>query len=307
MTTSLSVVLPARNAPQLLTDCLESLRRTVTDHTVRARFDFVLIDDASDVDAEVAPLFLRFRELLPGEVTVLRTHSRQHYTRACTLGLSLARGELVLVLSHDMVLTPHYLNTVIAVADLNPRFGIVRGTSNYVDCFPDHQFRPPLPLRNIEDVFAFAALVARHGGLRHTADPWLTGDAMLIKRSVLDRIGVMDQRYFGYFGDIDFGLRAQRAGFALTCAKGAWLRHLGAGYYKSEALRLRTDLATIRTARMRVVNEAYKAFRSKWNVALPEDYPGTHEIDIPSLLTSPPLTSEYEAPIDPAAIPAERL
>ena len=46
---------------------------------------------------------------------------------------------------------------------------------------------------------------------------------------LLDKVGTFDPRYFGYFGDIDFGLRVQRGGLKMVCAKGAWLWHEGAG------------------------------------------------------------------------------
>jgi GT2 family glycosyltransferase len=110
--------------------------------------------------------------------------------------------------------------------------------------------------------------VLDRNGLAQTEDHELSGDAVLIKRSVIDRIGVMDQRFFGYFGDIDYGVRAHIAGFRLVCAKGAWLFHKGAGHIKAD--RLGAEAAFAR--RMALVEKAYQTFREKWDRTLP----GTH-------------------------------
>lgn len=43
----------------------------------------------------------------------------------------------------------------------------------------------------------------------------VAGAAMLIKREVIDKIGLFDERFFLYFEDLDFCLRAAAAGFTL--------------------------------------------------------------------------------------------
>jgi 2,4-dienoyl-CoA reductase-like NADH-dependent reductase (Old Yellow Enzyme family) len=48
---------------------------------------------------------------------------------------------------------------------------------------------------------------------------------------------VPDLRFFGYFGDVGFGLRAHLAGFKLVCAKGAWLWHRRAGHVMADAIK----------------------------------------------------------------------
>jgi GT2 family glycosyltransferase len=56
-------------------------------------------------------------------------------------------------------------------------------------------------------------VVARHmtGGPQPT--DWICGASMLIRASILEAIGGMDENYFLYFEETDFCLRAKRAGF----------------------------------------------------------------------------------------------
>ena len=109
-------------------------------------------------------------------------------------------------------------------------------------------------------------------GLAFTEDQVLSGNSILVKRAVLERIGVMDTQFFGYFGDVDFGLRCHLAGFKLICAKGAWLRHEGAGHIKTEADRTKRDFGAVHQIRMRLVEDAYTLFRQKWDANLPPKY-----------------------------------
>jgi GT2 family glycosyltransferase len=55
---------------------------------------------------------------------------------------------------------------------------------------------------------------------------WVSGACMLIRRSVFERIGVLDDKYFMYFEETDFCLRAKRAGFDCWYVPGAHIVHL---------------------------------------------------------------------------------
>src|SRR5438034_800140 len=295
----LTVIVPFRNARRQAANCVASLGETFRHLHCLGEVEFIFTDDASEADADIAGLLKQFRDTIGAAVTIIRFKDRQHYTRACAYSFSQARGERVLLVSHDMILTPDCVQALLNVAGLDARFGIVRATSPYVDCFPQHQVALPLPARGLRDLFAFARYVAEYYGLQWTEDRLLTGDVMLIQRAVLDKIGVMDPRYFGYFGDIDFGLRAQRAGFLLVCAKGAWLLHEGAGYYQDEIARTGRDAQAVHAARMQVVDAAYRVFREKWDPTLPPAYPGVSELDFERLRGLPQVNfAMYQPPLE---------
>ena len=55
-----------------------------------------------------------------------------------------------------------------------------------------------------------------HGQYDHPGElPYVTGTALLVKRAVLEKIGLMDEDYFCYFDDFDWGLKARKAGYRL--------------------------------------------------------------------------------------------
>jgi hypothetical protein len=302
----LTVVILFRNAGRLTRDCLAILLESLRFLYLEGQVELLFVDDASDPGAEVAPLLLQARQGVPFPFRILRFKSRQHYTRGLAYTLSASKGN-VLFISHDMLVPRAYIPGLLRIAAMDPSFGIIRGVSTYVDGYPQHIVEPPGGIADIHQLNSFADFVAARYGLAQVEDGHLTGDSMLIKREVIDKIGVFDSRFFGYFGDIDYGLRAQRAGFKLICAKGAWLFHEGAGFYATEKQRTGKSLEQIRADRMKVVSAAYVAFRQKWNLTggpmLPANYDGTAAIPFPALRSSSVAPELYEAPI--AAVPPD--
>jgi len=291
----ISVVIPVRNSRQSIINCLSSLLLTFRQLGGEADVEYILIDDNSDAEHGIPDVFRDFRKQSPSPVKLARFKQRRHYAWGCAYGFAWAGGSNVLFISHDMCLNPHYVRTLTQVAALDDTYGIVRGTSQYVDCFPQYQYVPPLPTRNFEDLSDFAAYISKYHGVSHSEDLLLTGDAMLVKRSLFQKIGTFDTRFpFGYFSDIDFGLRTVRAGFKMVCAKGAWLHHEGAGAYKDEAATKKIDMNVVHAERMKKIQSCYESFIDKWDKNMPPKYTSVHSLELPRLRMSQQTFSEFQ-------------
>lgn len=59
--------------------------------------------------------------------------------------------------------------------------------------------------------------------------PFVTGCSMFIKRQVFEAIGILDDLYFAYLEDLDFCLKALRAGFSLWYVPQSLVWHKNAG------------------------------------------------------------------------------
>jgi GT2 family glycosyltransferase len=267
----LSVVVPARNDCVVTKECLASAVNAL--NALNLRCEFVLIDDDSDRAEGIQEVFTSIRDAAAQHrFRIVRARERLHYTGVFSLGIHLSSEEKVFFLSNDMVITPQFFAAVLGVSALRSDIGIVRGTSNYCDCHPEHVVAAPNILTRYTDITSFSQAIFEIKGLAFVEDRVLSGDAVLISRSLIDRIGVLDTRFFGYFGDLDYGLRAHLAGFQLVCAKGAWLWHKGGGHVKAEANARKQNLAIVQSERMRLVETAYQAFRQKWDPTLPPAY-----------------------------------
>ncbi len=215
----ISIILPARNAPQWTGRALASIRHSVNQLGWHDNLEMILLDDKSEPDMGIVPLFMEFRQQSKLPCKIIRFKEHQHYSRVFGAGLSLALGDKVLFLSNDMIFTPDFFRVLMEVSDLDKTIGIVRGTSNYVDSHSEHAVAQPKTQMTFGDILAFSQSVASKRGREFVVDSILSGDAVLINRALIDAIGVIDPIYFGYFGDVDYGLRAMRAGFKLVCAR----------------------------------------------------------------------------------------
>jgi GT2 family glycosyltransferase len=139
---------------------------------------------------------------------------------------ALADGEeLMLVLNNDTVLAPDCLLHLARALQADPQLGAVAPKSYYLT--------PP-------DVIYFAGGrltpkgYTEHIGIGEPDGPqfdqpancdWLTGCAILFRGAALRRVGLFEARFFIYFEDTDWSLRARRAGYTLGYVPAARLWH----------------------------------------------------------------------------------
>jgi hypothetical protein len=284
-----SIILPARNAPQWTGRALASIRYSI-EQLGWKDVEMILLDDNSDALLGIIPLFQEFIRQSKFPCKIVRFKKHQHYSRIFSAGLSIARGDKVFFLSNDMIFTPDFFRLLMEVSESDQSIGMVRGTSNHADSHPNYSVAPPKAQMTFREILGFSRTRAEAHRQEFSFDSALSGDAILINRSLIDAIGVVDPAYPSYFGDVDYGLRALRAGFKLACAKGAWLFHEGAGHIKHQT---QPD-----AGRERLVQEAYDVFRAKWGCGLPERYDPGQTIDFPKCRVLLPMElHRYVSPV----------
>ena len=292
----INVIVLIRNATHLATTCLQSLLACRDALRRGGEIEFVVIDDHSDADRGIADLLKEFRAAATDASTrLLRFHRQMHYAHGLAYGLSIARGESVLFISQDMVLAPECVEELFDCA-AHDAAGIIRPTSEHMDWAKSFVQIPPTPPQSFGDVAAFSAEIRQR--FRGDVTPWpmLIGDAMLIRRSVIDRIGVLDTRFYGFMADIDYGIRLHRAGFRHTIARGAWLHHEGGGTAKESG-----DALAKGEGLLRLVETAYAQFREKWGTEnLPPHFRDMKREHFERLHALPP--SVADAPVPPLPI-----
>jgi GT2 family glycosyltransferase len=194
-------------------------------------FELILVDDNSP-DGTL-DLFRAAADRHPG-TKLFHFPENKEYSGSLNAILSHATRPHVLFLSNDIFVTPGYLGRLLEVASLDERYGIVRGVSNFCDDLVAAR-NIPTPAAcgsDLDALFRFGEKVSRERGTQILVDRFLTGDAFLVRRAVLERIGAIDTSFFGYFADCDFGVRARIAGFSQVTACGAFAYHSRAANLK---------------------------------------------------------------------------
>lgn len=261
--------------------------------SVSGNFELILVDDASP--DETGKLF----ELVPQihqNTKVFRFQHNLEYSGSLNTILSHSSGNHVIFISNDIFITSAYIKQLLSVAQRYPDAGIVRGCSNFVDNgLLSHNINDCGELDDFDALFSYADERAKQFELRIIDDQYLTGDAFLVTRNLLDKIGYIDSRFYGYFADHDFSLRAKRAGFKPALALGAFAWHQHGSNMDYLPQKAKEEKLRNRWAR---VNENWARFKEKYNLPVSLPYKGMRRIPWEALSKSVGQENKLEKPID---------
>lgn len=219
-----SVVIVNWNGLELTTAAIRSL----ADGTRDVSCELILVDNGSK-DASVAELRGRFPE-----AQLIANATNLGFGKAVNQGFRQARGRYLLTLNNDTRLLGNTIGDSVAYLETHPDVGAL-GVLHYNDDHPAtvqaSAFNLPTPLTELLAMAGLPRLVPPDG-FDPTAERdvgWICGSYMMIRRSCLDQVGLFDERFFAYDEDIDWCVRARRAGWAVRFWPGAALVHLGGG------------------------------------------------------------------------------
>ena len=232
-----SVLVPCCGGLEYTRLCVPALLR----HS-RAPFELVFLD-AGSLDG-TAEYLAGVQAAAQARVEVVRADSDLDLPAAVTEAVGRARGEFLALLNNDAVVPPGWLEQLTALARLSSAIGLVGPVSNYA---APPQLVEHVPYRvgprragrlggglvaeaPLVDVSAVQAFAAEH----REANPgkWLEaerlgGFCLLVKRSVLERVGDLGETGLGLFDTDALSLRARQAGFTLACCRDLFVHHFG--------------------------------------------------------------------------------
>lgn len=225
---ALSVLLVSYNTRHLLDPCLAALR--VALRQVPGGGRIVVVDNASrDGSAE---------HLAAHHPDVHLVHSDRNvgFGRANNLGLPGCSGRFVLLLNTDAFIEPDALIRSIEHMDSHPECGILgarlKGRDGVLQ--PSCRYTPsPLGLfvqrLGLQRLFPSVRLVDDmawpHDQVR--ACDWVPGCYYLVRREVIDQVGLFDPRFFLYYEEVDHCLRTRQAGWTVHYFPGTTVVHWG--------------------------------------------------------------------------------
>ncbi len=203
-----------------------------TKHCLRSILDFlsgnyelILVNDCSPDEGEIYKLFHEVAKEHKN-TKVFNFTENLEYSGSLNCILSHAKGERIFFISNDIFITPSYVQALLAVADNNLNVGIVRGRSNFVDNGKfTHNIDVSKHIKHFNDILQFGKNLYSIEGDDFFTENYLTGDAFLVKKEVILKIGTFDPLFYGYFADHDYGIRAINSGYKLAVAKGAFAYH----------------------------------------------------------------------------------
>ncbi|WP_102127679.1 glycosyltransferase family 2 protein [Deinococcus planocerae] len=236
-----TIVLINYNGWRLTDACLDSLRRL--DYPA---FQVVVVDNGSTDDS-----LARLRERWP-DLDLVEITPNVGFTAANNVGArrALEQGaEYVWFLNNDTLVDPPALSSLVSTLEAGPRVGAAASVLYDMD--------PP------ERVQCWGGGFVRlwggvadgyFGPVPQERLHFLSGTSWLVRRTVLERLGLFDEGFFMYWEDADFSFRLRAAGWQLAVAQGSRVWHIGSASmgegnsrtHKSETFELNFTRSAVR-------------------------------------------------------------
>ena len=211
----LSIVIVTHNSlPQVLR-CIESIR----DHPCSCSYEVIVVDNASS-DGCTESLKENF-----DDIRVIANTDNKGYSRGVNQGIRFSSGRFILVLNPDIEVGEGSIDGLLEFMKKTPDAGIAGSKLVYPDGTLQYSCRSfytfgALVLRRsfLGRLFPRAKALREHLMLDYDhLEPrkvdWLIGACMMVRREAVEDVGIMDERFFLYFEDLDWCYRMSKQGW----------------------------------------------------------------------------------------------
>lgn len=224
-----SVIIVNWHTRDYLIDCIASLLRT----TSRTRIEIIVVDNASTDGSQQA-----LREVYP-DVTLIQNDDNLGFAKANNRGFKAARGQAVCLVNTDVIAFDGVIDTLWEYLREHPKVGMVGPQTLHRDLkvrencrrFPslantcgDYLWLKRLGIPGL----AGRALPLHTYNKTHPADV-LSGCFLMVNCQALEEVGGLDEDFFFYGEDTDWGKRFNEAGWQCIYLPDAQAIHFGGG------------------------------------------------------------------------------
>jgi GT2 family glycosyltransferase len=212
----LSVIIVNYNVKYFLEQCLHSVVKSLAGINGE-----IIVVDNNSVDGSNQMVNEKFHDVI-----LIANKRNEGFSKANNQGIQIAKGRYILILNPDTILQEDTLQKCFNFMEAHPNAGslgvkMIDGKGNYL---PESKRSLPTPLVSFYKIFGLSTLFPRsrtfgryHMGYLNKDEVHkieiLPGAFMFIRKSVLDRIGMLDESFFMYGEDIDLSYRIIQAGF----------------------------------------------------------------------------------------------
>ena len=227
MNLDLSIIVVNYNGKDLLKQCLSSVQAASS----TVSLETIVIDNGSTDGSQ---------EMLRSEFPQVRcvfNDRNQGFATANNQGIGIADGRFVLLLNSDTEIAGDSLTNLLGFAGGNPEAGIVGCRLTFADGTLQHSVRSFPSVWNLfceatflTELFPRSRLFGKYNRGDFDYDQpseadWVSGAFFLIRRDVIEAIGLLDEQFFMYSEEMDYCLRASEKGLKVWYTPAATVVH----------------------------------------------------------------------------------
>jgi len=212
----LSIIIVNYNVKHFLEQCLHSVYASVISEDYE-----VFVVDNNSVDGSCAMVKHKFPK-----VKLIENKENVGFAKANNQAIRIASGKYILLLNPDTLVEENSFDKIVSFMDLHPDAGglgvkMINGKGEFL---PESKRGLPTPMVSFFKIFGLAKLFpnSRRFGQYHLSYlnkdeiskvDVLSGAFMLLRKTVLDKIGLLDEAFFMYGEDIDLSYRITQVGY----------------------------------------------------------------------------------------------
>lgn len=201
-----SIVSVNYDQPEVTCEMLASLEKVTY-----SNFETLIVDNASPTKS---PNIIK--EKYP-EIQLIISKKNLGFAGGNNIALKQAKGDYVLLLNNDTEVKPDFLESLVELMESDKKIGIV--SSKILYFYEDNviQYAGASPINPITSRGSHYGYKEIDNGqldeVTETAYPH--GACMMIRKSVLEELGLLYEGYFLYYEELDFAERVKRAGYKI--------------------------------------------------------------------------------------------
>ncbi|SDZ17871.1 Glycosyltransferase, GT2 family [Thermoactinomyces sp. DSM 45892] len=244
-----SIIILTYNQVEFTKRCVESIYR----NTPRDQFELIFVDNGSSDDT------VKYLTSL-SDVSIILNEKNVGFAGGCNQGGTIAKGEYILFLNNDVIVTKNWLEPMLERLIADPKIGMVGPVSNYVS---GAQI-VPASYHSVDELDDFAEKYCKANQGKTKRVLRLVGFCLLARKTILDEIGWFDVQYVsGNFEDDDLCLKVLQKGYQLWIAFDSFVHHFGHATFNGNP-----DLSF-----QHLYHGNYQRYIEKWNIPPVQLYP----------------------------------
>ena len=224
-------------------DVLLPLLGSIYQNTKLKALEIIVVDNASK-DNSVDMIKLNFQE-----IKIIANPHNLGFSSAVNQGIRSSSGEFVLILNPDVIVKQNAIDTMLRFIESHQKAGAVGCKILNPDgsiqtsgkSFPDPMVMLFVTL-NLHRIFPDNPVTKKY---YHPLEDYdrphqvehLMGSCLMVKRSVIDEIGLMDENFFLYCEDVDWCFRIHKAGHEIWYIPDAEVVHAKGAATRKESYR----------------------------------------------------------------------
>lgn len=223
---TLSVVIVNYNTGDLLKACLQSIKET-TGNFKNPSTEVVVVDNASR-DKSIRGITLR-QGSGQASIEIIENKVNVGFAKAVNQGIGVAKGEYILLLNPDTVVKDGAIKELMEFVESRDDLGVVGARLLNLDGSTQSSvFHFPTVWRAIREFWlgqegAYSKYTPKGNG--PVMVDAVVGAVFLITPQARKKVGLLDERYFMYFEDLDYCRRVKKAGLKVYYLPSAQIIH----------------------------------------------------------------------------------